>query len=85
MTKRCRLVNKRPRNLIILAIPMLLFGVAMPFAMIIRIVESTFFLNFAAFTVSVAGLFLGVLGIASYVGDARRREEGEWSDEWDES
>lgn len=85
MMKGSKLVNKRARNMIILAILMLLFGAAMPFAMIIQMVESTFFLNFAAFAVSVSGLFLGVLGVASYVGDVRRREVDEWQDEWDQS
>jgi len=52
------------RQLIALAIFLLLFGCIMPFLMAIRVVESTFFLNFLSFGASVLGLFLGLVGIA---------------------
>lgn len=43
------------------------FGMVVPFLMVLRIVESTFFLNFLSFSASVAGLFLGIIGIVYYV------------------
>jgi len=52
------------RQLIALAIFLLLFGCIMPFLMALRVVESTFFLNFLSFGASVLGLFLGLAGIA---------------------
>jgi hypothetical protein len=52
------------KQLLALSIFLLLFGCIMPFLMVLRIVESTFFLNFLSFGASVLGLFLGLAGIA---------------------
>jgi hypothetical protein len=52
------------KQLLVLAIFLLLFGCIMPFLMALRVVESTFFLNFLSFGASVLGLFLGIAGIA---------------------
>jgi hypothetical protein len=42
-------------------------GMVLPFLTVLRVIESTFLLNFFAFTSSVAGLFLGMIGAAGYV------------------
>ena len=68
-------MDKRPRNFIILALFMLLAGAVLPFLIIIGVLESTFLLNFLAYIVSIVGLFLGIIGIAMYVGDSRRRDD----------
>jgi hypothetical protein len=52
------------KHLLVLAVFLLLFGCIMPFLMALRIVESTFLLNFLSFGASVLGLFLGLAGIA---------------------
>ena len=52
------------KQLIALSIFLLLFGCTMPFLMVLRVVESTLFLNFLAFAASVLGLFLGLAGVA---------------------
>jgi hypothetical protein len=52
------------RQLIAIAVILLLLGCIMPFLMVISVVESTIFLNFFSFGASVLGLFLGVAGIA---------------------
>jgi purine-cytosine permease-like protein len=52
------------KQLLVLAVFLLLFGCIMPFLMAIQVVESTFFLNFLSFGASVLGLFLGLAGIA---------------------
>jgi hypothetical protein len=52
------------KQLLILAVFLLLFGCIMPFLMALRVVESTLFLNFLSFGASVLGLFLGIAGIA---------------------
>ena len=57
---------------------MLLAGAALPFLIIIGLLESTFLVNFAAYVLSIAGLFLGVLGIALFVGDTKKRDD--WRD-----
>ncbi len=61
------------RRLIILGFFALLMGVILPFLMVIRVIESTFFLNFLAFTLSVSGLLIGIVGIAMYAAAQRNR------------
>ena len=42
-------------------------GVVLPFLMVLRTVESTFFLVFLSFVSSTTGLFLGLIGAAEFV------------------
>jgi len=42
-------------------------GVIIPLLMVIRVLESTFLLIFGSYGISVAGLFLGIIGVAQYV------------------
>ena len=53
-----------PRFLIILGLFLMLLGMLLPFLMVIRMLESTFFLNFFAWGASVAGLAFGMIGVA---------------------
>jgi len=67
---------EHPKKLLAIAIILLFFGVAMPFLMVIKVVESTLFLNFLSFGASVLGLFLGIIGVAVYrVRQTRRSDE----------
>lgn len=66
----------RPERLIAIAVIMLLFGCVAPFLMVIQVVQSTFFLNFLAFTSSVAGLFIGIIGIAQLRVKTKNKEDG---------
>jgi len=50
-------------KLIVFGAALLFIGVALPFAMVIRILESTFFFNFLAAISSVLGLLVGFIGI----------------------
>ena len=56
-----------PRFLLALGVVLMLLGAILPFLMVTHVLKSTFFLNFFAWTASVAGLFLGTIGIATYV------------------
>jgi len=56
-----------PRLLLSLGLILMLLGILLPFLMLIHIVESTFFLNFFSWGASVGGLFLGVIGVATWV------------------
>jgi hypothetical protein len=40
----------------------MLLGMILPFLIVIRVLESTFFLNFFAWGASVSGLTLGLMG-----------------------
>jgi hypothetical protein len=55
-----------PRFLLSLGVFLMLLGVALPFLMVIQLLESTFFLNFLAWGASVAGLAFGTIGFAMY-------------------
>jgi hypothetical protein len=55
-----------PRFLLGIGVFLMLLGVALPFLMVIQVLESTFFLNFLAWGASVAGLAFGTIGFAMY-------------------
>ncbi len=46
---------------------MIVGGVIVPLLMVIHIIESTFFLVFTSYGISVSGLYLGIIGVAQYV------------------
>jgi hypothetical protein len=55
---------KSPRFLLSLGLILMLLGIALPFLMVIHVLESTFFLNFFAWGASVVGLSFGTIGFA---------------------
>jgi hypothetical protein len=55
-----------PRFLLSLAVILMLVGIVLPFMMVIKVLESTFFLNFFSWSASVAGLALGTIGFARW-------------------
>ncbi len=66
-------MRERAWILILLGIIGLGTGVILPFLMVLRLLTSTFGLNFLAFACQVGGLLLGLIGLASY---ARSRGRG---------
>jgi hypothetical protein len=50
----------------------LLAGIVIPFLMVMHLVETTYFLSFLSFGVSVGGLFMGIIGAAQYVHTKRK-------------
>jgi uncharacterized membrane protein len=58
---------RRPLYLILIGFVLVLLGAILPFLMVMRILTSTFFLNFFSYGVSVVGLFLGIIGSALLV------------------
>lgn len=55
---------EHPERLIILGVAMMLFGCIAPFLMVVNVWESTFFLNFLSYGMSVLGMALGFTGVA---------------------
>jgi len=53
-----------PRFLLSLGLFLMLLGILLPFLMVIKVLASTFFLNFFSWGASVAGLALGTVGFA---------------------
>ncbi len=62
-------------RLLIIGFFLALAGAVLPFLTVMGVFESSFLLNFIAFTSSIVGLFLGVIGTATYVGEKRRRDK----------
>lgn len=56
-----------PTRLVIFAILLLVIGVVLPFLMVMKVIESTFLLNFVSFLLSLVGIIIGVIGAAYYV------------------
>ena len=61
-----------PRLMVSLGLTLMLLGIILPFLILIHVLESTFFLNFFSWGASVGGMFLGVIGVATWV---RTRKE----------
>ena len=49
-----------------------MLGVVLPLLMVMKILESTYFLNFFSYIVSLSGFFLGLIGAMTYVREKRR-------------
>lgn len=58
---------RRPLYILMLGFVLVLLGAILPFLMVMRILNSTFFLNFFSYGVSIVGLFLGIIGSALLV------------------
>ena len=54
-----------PKILFVISFLLMSFGVVMPFLMVIKLVESTFFWNFLSYGSSTLGLMLGVVSMAA--------------------
>ena len=65
----------KPLKLIFIGFLLVLLGAVLPFLMVIRVLEASFLLTFLAYGASVGGLFVGLLGAASYVGNVRKRRD----------
>jgi len=59
--------------MILIGFVLVVVGVVLPFLMVMHILESTFFLNFFSYGASLVGLFLGIIGSASYVHEKRQK------------
>lgn len=66
----------RGEYLILIGFVLVLLGAILPFLMVMKILTSTFFLNFFSYTASVAGLFMGVAGVSYLVRYRRSKDRG---------
>lgn len=67
-----------PVRLMLIGLVGLVLGAVLPFLMVIRVLESTFLLNFLAYGASVGGLFIGMLGAISYARTEREKRRDPW-------
>jgi len=56
-----------PVGLMVIGFILLMFGVSVPFLMIIQVLEPGFLLIFLSYLASVGGLILGVIASALYI------------------
>lgn len=63
------------RVLILIGFLMVLVGFLVPFLMVIKVMEASYFWGFLSYALSVAGLFLGVIGGSLYVRTKRSSED----------
>jgi hypothetical protein len=63
------------RKIIFIGFLMVLFGFLVPFLMVIKVMEPSYFWGFLSYAVSVAGLFLGIIGSSLYVRVHRKPPE----------
>ncbi len=68
------MLSLSPVKMILIGLFLVVLGIVLPFLMVLDIIKSTFFLNFFSYGSSLAGLFLGLIGAASYVRERRRKE-----------
>jgi membrane protein implicated in regulation of membrane protease activity len=57
----------QPWKMIVVGGLMMLVSMVLPWLMVLQILRSTFFLNFLAYGLSVAGLLIGFMGMVSLV------------------
>ena len=56
-----------PKRLIVIGFFLVLLGFVLPLLMVLRIVETTYFLSFVSWGSTASGLFLGLIGAAQHV------------------
>jgi len=69
-----------PGKMIAVGFVMVILGAALPFMMVLRMIEPTFFLIFLAYGVSIGGLLLGFVGAAYIFLADRRRQRDRFED-----
>ncbi len=62
-----------PITLMIVGFVLMLIGVILPLLMVVKVLESTFFLNFFSYTSSLLGMILGIIGTAFYAAGRRKQ------------
>jgi hypothetical protein len=65
---------EHPVRLIVIGFGLLVFGAVLPFIMVLKLLESTLFLNFLCGFAQVSGVTIGFLGITHYREYGRRRK-----------
>lgn len=71
-----------PRQLIVIGFLLVLLGVVLAFAMVLRIIPPSFIVSFISYGASLSGLFLGLIGVARSDAAKRPREDDYDSPNW---
>ena len=62
-----------PVKLLMIGGVLVVLGALLPFLMVLQLIPSTFFLNFFSYAASIAGLFMGFIGVAYYVRETKEK------------
>lgn len=62
---------------------MMLLSIVLPFLMVMQMLRSTFFLNFLAYGLSVAGILIGFVGMVNMVKIRRTKDKFEKMNDYD--
>jgi hypothetical protein len=61
------MIALKPLHIILIGIALMVTGWVLPMLMVLRILQSTFALNFITYAFQVAGFFLGIIGVSMHV------------------
>jgi membrane protein implicated in regulation of membrane protease activity len=76
------MLKLQPWKMIALGGAMMLVSMVLPWLMVMQILRSTFFLNFLAYGLSVAGMLIGFIGMVSIV--KIRRTQQKYKDQYED-
>lgn len=62
-----------PVRMLVIGLIFVLAGVVLPFLMVMQVLESTLFLNFFSYTISLVGVILGGFGATGMVRSNRNK------------
>ena len=71
---------QKPVRLMAIGLVGLVIGFVLPFLMVLRIIDASFFLSFFAYGASISGLFVGLIGVATYTRDERAKRRNPWDE-----
>jgi hypothetical protein len=67
------MIRLSARSFFLIGLLLVFLGFFLPLLMVLKILESTFFLNFFSFLASVFGLFFGLMSAAQFAVQIRRK------------
>jgi len=56
-----------PHLILFIGFLLVLLGAVLPFLMLLQVFSASFWLSFVSYTATISGLFLGLIGAATYV------------------
>ncbi len=61
------------KTILLIGFVLVLLGAVLPWLIFMKIIPSTFPIDFFAFAVSIMGVFLGIIGAAWYTAEHRKK------------
>lgn len=76
-------MHASPIRLMIYGFLLLLVGFLAAFGMVVKLIDSSFFVFFASYAASIIGLILGLFGVTGFTQRERRKGQDSWDNQWD--